>query len=453
MSRAARKKTNMTTAYHTPSDVDQIPVSLPRADQRRSLREAQKIDATELEQLARDGLLAFGVDLGLACLAQMMEEDADLLCGGPKGQHNPDRQANRHGTVRGQIIVGGRRVSVERPRVRAVDGSGELDLPSYQAVQNPEFLTDPVMVALMAGVSQRRYQNVLEEMTDLRKGLKVRGLSRSAVGRRFIAGTSKLLAQLQARPLDDTRYLVLYLDGVHEQGHCVIVAVGLTESGQKRTLGLRQGSTENAELCREFLEDLVARGLSVEHGLLVVIDGGKGIAAAIRQVWGERVLIQRCRCHKKRNVLDQVPEKEREGLSRDLTAAWSLSGVDQSREALEKIATTLETNGHAAAASSLREGMEETLTCIRLSLDAELTKTLSNTNVVESTFSQHEAICHRVKRWRHGRQVLRWVAAALLQAERSYGRVGSTDSLKALAAALTRHAQEVRAKEVSLQVV
>jgi len=225
--------------------------------------------------------------------------------------------------------------------------------------------------------------------------------------------------------------------------HHVIAALGVTEAGEKRGLGLWEGATENAEVCRSLLEDLVRRGLSTERGLLVVMDGGKGLAAAVRAVLGDRVLVQRCTCHKDRNLMDKLPEHRRDAVHRALRRVWSAEDAKVAERRLSRLLQRLEREGEEAAARSLEEGKDEMLTCVRLGLHPDLRASLESTNLIESAFSRHEGVAHRVKRWRNGNQALRWAAASLALAEQGFHRLPGAEHLGALAAALERHARSV----------
>lgn len=398
-----------------------------------------------------DGVHAMCHEVGLNVLEKMMEEDARRECGVErKGQHSTERTGRRNGYEVGSVVVGGRRVPVLRPRVVGSDGK-ERPIDSYQAARNPEFLDRAALTACVLGVSQRNHADLLTGVAPLVDATVASCISKSAVGRRFVAAADRKVKEFLARRLGE-RYLVVWLDGVGEGGYLAIAAVGLTDTGEKRVLGLRQGSTEDATLCREFLEDLRARGLSAKHGILFVVDGGKGIARAIREVFGKEALVQRCRVHKKRNVLSKLtlPEGERDAVERKLEDAWKSDSDALARANLELLARGLEAQGQRQAAASLREGMRETITCNRLGIPVKLYATLTNTNVIESSFSQHEAIAHRVKRWRNGQQLLRWAGVALSRAEEGFGMVGDAELLRQLREALERHAAQARAESAKV---
>lgn len=435
----------MPVVYTTPPAPDQGQPRPPRARRRQLRREASWTTAQELDQLSREGLQAFSAELGLRRLEELLEEEADEVAGAARGVHSRHRVGHRHGTTSGYVVLGGQQVSICRPRVRRLDGGGEMELPSYHAAQDPRWLEEAILMATLHGVSQRSYRTVTESLNRLPAACSSGGISKSAVGRRFIAGSQQLVEQLLGRSLQGTRYLVLYLDGVEEGGHHVIVAMGMNEAGEKRILGLWEGHTESAAVCRELLEDLQARGLCIEQGLLVVIDGGKGLAAAIQEVWGQRVLVQRCIVHKKRNVIEQLPERERPWVSRQLEAAWANPDAEQAEQALQHLANLLQEQDQEQAAASLREGMRQTLTCHKLGVEPGLRASLTNTNPLESAFSRHTAVAQRVTRWRHGAQVLRWVAAGLLDAEERFQCLKTPVALQHLGERLERWAQHQRA--------
>jgi len=319
----------------------------------------------ELLGAAKDGLLALSVGVGLGVLAELMaEEVCDVV--GPKGRHDPGRAAVRHGSEAGQVTLGGRRVSVERPRVRAADGSGEIAMTTYAHFADRDPLTAIVMEQMLAGVSTRRFERTREPVGQAVVDAE-RSTSKSAVSRAFVGRTGEHLRGLLSRSLADVRLAALMLDGLDLKGRCCVVALGVTTDGVKVPLGLWDGSTENATVARELLADLVARGLDCEQGVLVVLDGGKALRAAVGQVLGD-VPVQRCVRHKERNVLDHLPERDRAGVKRRLRAAWKLTDHEAALERLETLAGEL-AHSHPGAAASLREGLAETLTLQRLGVD------------------------------------------------------------------------------------
>ena len=433
----------------------QLATNLPRPERRRTAREIRKgLGGQDLRQvLVGEGLSALNQLTGLMALMKLMEEDIDLACGvRGKWEQNPeDRLGSRNGWGPGLVWVGAGFVRIVRPRaIRR--GGGELSLESYQAAQNPEFLSNAVLTSTLLGVSLRRHPKVSGSLNPGHAELPVSGLSKSALGRRFIAAADEFVTSFLARRLDE-RYLAVWVDAVAEGNYSVLAAVGMTENGTKKILGLRQGSTETAAFCTEFLEDLMSRGLSGKGRVLWIVDGGTGMTKALREVFGKDVLIQRCQVHKKRNVLDKLTLKEddKKNLSEKLSQAWALENPVLAKATIELLAHDLDSSGQEAAARSLREGAHQMLTCCRLGVPLELMASLTNTNIIESTFSIHEGTSRRVKRWRNGKQVLRWVAAASYLAEKSFERVGTPELLAELARALDRWASKEACRDTLLR--
>lgn len=391
-----------------------------------------QVSLHELMESAKKGLLALAVAVGLDVLSAMMEAEVTALVG-PKSKHNPDRKAYRHGSEEGRVVLGGRKVPVQRPRVRTKDGQ-EIRLESYEAFQDEQLLTEAALERMLHGLSTRRYRYGLEPVGDEVPAV---AASKSSVSRHFVAATRKALAELLARPLGYQRYLVLMLDGIEVADHTVVVALGITADGQKQILGLWEGATENAAVCRSLLQDLVERGLRVDEGILVVIDGSKALRAAVRDVLGSQATVQRCQVHKKRNVLDHLPDEARTWVGRKLDQAWRETEYEKARAALNSLAQSLEEK-YPGAAASLREGLDETLTVLRLELPEALRQTLRSTNPIESAFDKVRMASRNVKRWRNGQQVLRWTAAGLLEAEQGFRRIKGYRQLPRLSDALRK---------------
>ncbi len=400
--------------------------------QDQQLPERVEVVVEDILGAAKEELLALSVAVGFQVMQRMMEEEVTAIVG-PKGKHNRARQAVRHGQENGSVVLGGRRIAIKRPRVRSTDGQ-EVQLESYAAFQDEHLLTMVALERMLHGLSSRRYQHGLEPVGE---DLPASGTSKSTISRRFIRATRHALHELMGRRLDDQRYLVLMVDGVEMAEHAVVVALGIDAEGRKHILGLREGATENAAVVRELLSDLVERGLKADEGILVVIDGAKALRAAVRQVFGKQAQVQRCQVHKKRNVLEHLPERERTWVGHKLQQAWQEADYDKALAALHRLADTLEKQ-YPGAASSLREGLEETLTLTRLGVPETLRRTLRSTNAIESAFDKVRVASRNVKRWRNGEQVLRWSAAGLLEAEKGFRRIKGYRELPVLAEALSR---------------
>ena len=384
---------------------------------------------------AREGLLALSVAAGMAVMAAMFEAEIGEVAG-PKGKHNSDRVAVRHGTERGSVTLGGRRVSVNRPRARTVDGH-EVPLNSYDHFAAEDMLTQVVMERMLAGVATRRHAHVSEPVGQAAGTQK--STSKSAVSRRFVRQTETALGELMARDLSGEDIKVLMLDGEHLAERCVVVALAITADGTKKPVGLWDGSTENKTVVRALLADLVDRGLKFDDGLLIVLDGAKALSAAVREVFGAKALIQRCTLHKRRNVAEHLPDKDKDWVDAKLVKAFGHADPDQGLRNAKHLAAQLE-KSHPGAAASLREGLEEMFTVARLGIDGRLAKTLTTSNPVESMISIARTTNRNVTRWRDGQMVLRWTAAGMLNAERSFRRIKGHKQMPQLVKALHRHA-------------
>ena len=387
------------------------------ANKERLMLEAQ-LPMDELIAGVRDDVEAFAAELGLLIIQRVMEAEIEQRTG-QWGQ----QPVWRHGRQPGYVIFGGRKVTLERPRLRSPDQK-EVELSSYKAFQSRGKLQQAVARQLTRQCSTRDYEGALESC------LKGYGIKRSSVSRHWKAATVKELERLMQRPIPKD-LLVLMIDGKFLGGHCVVAAIGVDLEGKKHVLGLWQGATENATVVKGLLEDLVSRGLEAERKLLIVIDGAKALRKAVQMVLGEQGLVQRCRIHKLRNVLDYLPEANKAQAAWRLRAAWAKKDPQAAEKELRKTAQWLD--GFApTAASSLLEGLEETLTVQKLDLAPELCRILANTNLIENCFSQAAHRVHRVKRWDGPRMILRWTAAALLAAEKQFRRIKGCEQLKDL---------------------
>jgi putative transposase len=396
----------------------------------------------------REGLLAASVAVGLEVMGELMDAEVTDLAG-PKGKHNPARTAKRHGSQDGSVTLGGRRVQVRRPRVRTVgDDEHELPLASYDSFTSADLLADGVVARMLGGLSTRGYPVGLEPVGS-RVEQAATGTSHSAVSRRFVTATAERLDQLLHRPLGGQRWLVVFLDGFGMGEHLLVGALGVTADGTKVPLGVVEGTTENKSVCLRLVTGLRDRGLDAEHGVLFVIDGGKALAAAVRGTFGANALIQRCRRHKERNVLDHLPEAERPLIQRRLRSAWATPDAEQAQHELETLARGL-ARQRPGAAASLREGLAETLTVNRLGVGGKLLQTLESTNPVESMIEIVRDHAGRVKRWSSGEMALRWAAAGMLAAEAQFRRVKGYRELPALAAALEQATTDDRPLDLAV---
>ena len=399
-----------------------------------AIPERVSVAMSEIAENMHEGLLALAVGAGLQVMQALMEADVSTLAGA-KGKHNMVRMAVRHGRERGSVTLGGRRVPITRPRVRAADGSGEVAIASYELFSSTELLGKMALERMLAGLSTRRYPVGLEPVGG-QVDEKSSATSKSAVSRRFVAMTETALAELLSRDLSGLDLVALMIDGVHFAESCCVVALGIDIEGTKHPLALVEGSTENATLVSGLLVDLRERGLDVTRPMLVGIDGSKALRKAVVDVLDHPV-IQRCQLHKIRNVKDHLPQRLRSSVGRKMTDAYHAASALEAEAALLALAKELDRT-HPGAAASLREGLEDTLTVLRLGVPPTLARTLRSTNTIESMISVCREHSANVKRWRDGQMALRWCAAGMVEAGKQFRRVNGHLHLPALRAALER---------------
>jgi transposase-like protein len=383
--------------------------------------------------LAREALWDTVLLSGLAFVEEELEAERAALCG-PRYAHQTERQAVRSGHVPSSLVLGGRRVSVQRLRARSLEGQ-ELRRPKWRVWSSRDPLDQRAFEQMVVGVSTRRYARSLEPLPP---EVQVYGINKSAVSERFVVGTQRRLAELMRRALNGHKLVALLIDGIRFADHVVLAAVGIDVNGIKHPLGLREGATENAAACKARLADLIERGLDPHHTLLVVIDGAKALRRAVIDTFGERALIHRCHEHKKRNVTEALPKRMRAAVRSTMNQAYATRDPKRAGRLLENLADKLE-SAHPGAAASLREGLEETLTVMGLRLPESLARVLSSTNLIENLFSRVREIARRVKRWQGGTMILRWTAAGVLEAERYFRKVAGYRALPSLAAVLHAH--------------
>jgi putative transposase len=430
--RSAKNSESKGTTVKKSSQIQSVDASAPAIPERVS------VAMGEIAENMREGLLALAVGAGLQVMQALMEADVTELAG-PKGRHDEARTAVRHGRERGSVTLGGRRVPVTRPRVRAADGSGELPIASYELFTSTEVLGKMAMEKMLAGLSTRRYPVGLEPVGE-QVAEKSSATSKSTVSRRFVAMTETALAELLAADLSGLDLVALMIDGVHFAESCCVVALGIDIEGNKHPLALVEGSTENATLVCAMLVDLRERGLDVTRPMLVGIDGSKALRKAVLDVL-DRPVIQRCQLHKIRNVKDHLPQRLRSSVGRRMTDAYHAGSALEAEAALLDLAKELDRT-HPGAAASLREGLDETLTVLRLNVPPTLARTLRSTNCIESMISVCREHAGNVKRWRDGQMALRWCAAGMVEAGKQFRRVNGHLHLPTLRAALERESAE-----------
>ncbi len=393
------------------------------------------VELTEIAGAVQEGLLALAVATGMQVMTTMMEADVTAICG-PRGRHNPQRTAVRHGSEDGSVTLGGRRVPVRRPRVRSADGAEEVAVPTYELFASTEILGRLAMERMLAKLSARRYGAGLEPVGETIEATAT-ATSKSAVSRRFVTATEKALGELLSADLSGLDLVALLIDGVHFADHLCVVALGIGLDGTKHPLGVAEGDTENTTVVRDLLADLRERGLDTTRPMLCVLDGAKALTKAVTAVFDHPV-IQRCQLHKIRNVTAKLPDALASTVAKKMRVAYHDPNALAAQATLEELARQLATS-HPGAAGSLREGLAETLTVTRLGVPPTLARTLRSTNPIESMIEISRDHSTNVKRWRDGQMVLRWCAAGMVEASKQFRRVNGFMHLPALRKALEAH--------------
>ena len=356
------------------------------------------------------------IPLGLKAVTEELQRAVIELAGPRYERKESDQPLRRWGFQPGSVYLGDQKLPVEVPRVRDVDSDTEVSLRAYQALQTPRQMDEGLLLRMLKGIATRNYEVCAEAVPE------AFGLSSSSVSRRYVKGTARKLAQFQERSLEGYDLVALFLDGKSFADEEIIIALGVTLDGQKIPLGFVQAATENERVCRRFLSDLVERGMQYESGLLVVIDGGKGLYKAVMSVLKGHACVQRCQYHKRQNVVSYLSKSEQSGIGRKMEAAYGQPTYEAAKAALAALKPGLKLMNQSAL-HSLEEGMEETLTLHRLGLTPMLKNSFRTTNCIENVNSLLEQLTHNVRRWTNSLQRHRWVATALRDIEPRLRRV------------------------------
>ncbi len=387
------------------------------------------LDLIEHAQVAIDDLIDV---MGRATIEAVLLMSAEAVAGPKQQGKKVDRDIAYHGSQPGKVALRERQLRVEKPRLRRKTRQpgepGEVEIPAYEALRKDGRLADRMLEILINGVSTRRYERVLPEMAA------TVGVSKSQVSRETIEAGERLLKELAERDVSTLDILAVWIDGIQLGPYHVICAVGVDAQGHKHVLGLREGATENAEVAKALLEDLVARGLRSSRPRLFVIDGSKALRAAIDAVFGPENFVQRCRNHKERNVVGHLPKDQHEQARATLRAAWKLDAKD-GKARIEQYASWLESEWPSASAS-LREGLDEMFTINRLGLPSKLRRCLGTTNIIDNGHSALRDRVRRVRHWQSGAMALRWTAAAFEAISEKFRRIMGHADLWMLKAAL-----------------
>ena len=364
----------------------------------------------------------------------MMESDRVALCGA-KNVPDAHRRAVRGGTTQSSVVLGGQRIAVTKPRARSLK-RGELELPTFAWAAETDPLDMATLASIAAGVSTRRYAGTLDELPEPDEPMSV---SKSAVSRRWVALSQAQLHEWLSCSLKEMDLPVVMIDGIHFRDRVILVALGIDAKGHKHVLGLREGSTESTRVVRSLLSDLVERGLDADRARLWVIDGGKALRKAIVDCFGRLALVQGCQEHKRRNVIEHLPEELHASVGRALRDAWDGANAELAKKQLTRLAASLHAK-HPGAADSLREGLDETLTVQQLGITGALYRTLRTTNPIENLNGSIAHFTRNVKRWKDGQMTLRWVSGALSDAKGRFRKLRGYREMKFLLAALKPNA-------------
>jgi transposase-like protein len=383
----------------------------------------------------RRGLREFVVEAGVQALDALLEDERTQVCG-ERYRHDAERRAMRAGHAPGELVMGGRKVRVSRPRARTADGSEELTLPSWRTFSMEDPLERDAVEKMLVGVSTRKYRRALDPVPP---EIDEFGTSKSAVSSRFVAATKRQLDDWLGRDLSSIRLASIMIDGLSFDEHVVLIALGIDTDGKKHVLGLHEGATENAASCGALLDDIIGRGLSTQSSLLFVIDGAKALCKAVVTRFGQRALIQRCQVHKSRNVREHLPDELHRSVAATMRQAYATRDHKAAKRQLENLARQLDEE-HPSAAASVREGLAETLTVIRLGLPPAFARTFATTNPIENLNSTARWTCRNVKRWRSGSMIVRWACAAMREASTGFRAIkGATSGMPLLLKALRDH--------------
>ena len=372
----------------------------------------------EIAAMLQEGVGNLLRQAGLELMQLVMEEEVKSLAG-ERHQQGEGRQAHRWGTEDGYCVVDGQKVPIKRTRLRGPSASGgtrEQRLGSYELFQRNGPRQQGVWDKMTRGLSTRNYGAVVKDFQQ------AYGIEKSAVSENFIEASREKVKQLMERPLNELKLCAIVIDGTPFKDRMIIAALGIGCDGSKTVLGIREGATENAAVVGSLLSELAERGVDFSTPRLYILDGGKALPAAVRKLAGQAAFIQRCQVHKRRNVVDHLPDEHKAGVRRKLQNAYSMAGYADAKRALQHLHREL-MDINPSAARSLEEGMEETLTVHKLCVPDQLRRTLCCTNVIESAFSIVETVCRNVKRWRDGDHIERWVGSGLLVAERQFRKV------------------------------
>jgi putative transposase len=388
-----------------------------------------KVESGVMDLETRLSVIQALIPLGLEAVADVLQQEVEQLAGVRYTHKGSEQSARRWGSQKGSVYLMDQKLPIDVPRVRDVEAGMEVPLAAYRALQKPRGMDERLFLKVLKGISCRNYRACAESVPE------AFGISASSVSRRFIKATARKLKQFQERPLDDYDFVALFIDGKSFSDEEIVIALGVTMDGQKIPLGFVETATENERICRQLIQDLISRGLRYDQGLLVVLDGSKGLRSAVTKALKGYVRVHRCQWHKRENVVSYLPERERPRIRRKLQKAYDCDTYEEAKAALESLKPELKLMNQSAV-SSLEEGLEETLTLHRLGMLPFLKRSFRTTNCIEALNSMTGDLTRKVKRWNNSPQRHRWVAAALLDIEPRLQRVSGHKHLPLLRQAL-----------------
>jgi transposase-like protein len=407
-----------------------------KAPEARSLKE---YGAMELD--SKVALIQELIPLGLMHIGEVLREEVKSLAG-ERYKRNGRPGHVRWTKQKGYVYIKDQRLPIVYQRVRDTRNNREVPLSTYERFQEPRDVDEALFRRVLHGLSCRSYRECAEAVPG------ALSLSPSTVSRRFVRASERKLRELMERRLDEYDFVAVVMDGKRFGDDGMIMAIGITVRGEKVVLGIIQAATENRRVCKDFLLELVERGLRYDKGLLFIIDGAKGLRRAINEVFGANGVVQRCQWHKRKNVLDYLPKGLREQFRRKLQRAYDKGRYEEARAALMAVRAELKLI-NISAVKSLDEGFEETLTLQRLGLHGELKRSFRTTNMIESVMSLIGQKTDKVDCWKNSNQKHRWVASALLWAEGRLNRVAGYRHLPRLREAIQREIQMRERKEAA----
>ena len=388
-----------------------------------------KVDADVIDLETRLSVIQALIPLGLEAVTDVLQQEVEQLAGVRYARKGSEQSHRRWGRQKGSVYLMDQKLPVDVPRVRDVESDTEISLAAYRSLQRPRAMDEKLLLRVLKGISCRNYRACAESVPE------AFGISASSVSRRFIKATAKKLKQFQERPLDDYDLVALFIDGKSFADEEIVIALGVTTDGQKIPVGFVESATENERICRQLIQDLIRRGLCYDQGLLVVLDGSKGLRSAVTKALKGYVCVHRCQWHKRENVVSYLPEAERPRVRRKLQKAYDCDTYEEAKAALESLKPELKLMNQSAVAS-LEEGLEETLTLHRLGMLPFLKRSFRTTNCIEALNSMTGNLTRKVNRWNNSPQRHRWVAPALLDIEPRLRRVSGYKHLPLLRQAL-----------------